>query len=92
MSTPITPISTVPAGTRVVHADRRPKDGAIRHRRGMHVRVVLRDGRAYTGHIDGWGKQLIAIRPTDGGECGWKVESHSNFSVDRVETVEEETP
>lgn len=80
-------MQTETAGTRVVHADRRPKDGAIRHHRGMHVRVILRDGKSYTGYINGWGKQLIAIRPTDGGQHGWKVESHSNYSVERVETV-----
>lgn len=81
--------TTVPAGTRVVHADRRPPTGAIRHRRGMHVRIVTRDGDTFAGHIDGWGKQIIAIRPTDGGQHGWKVESHSVHSIDRVETAEE---
>ena len=54
------------------------------HVKGQHVTVITRDGDRYSGHITGWGRQLIVIAPTDGGEYGWKRESHPVPSVDRV--------
>ena len=54
------------------------------HHRGQHVTIINRDGDRYSGHITGWGTQIICIAPTDGGEHGWKRESHSVHSIDRV--------
>lgn len=75
--------------TRIIRNTTTPaREGQVKHQRGMHARVILRDGRSYTGNIDGWGKQIMTIRPTDGGQHGWKVESHWVGSIDRVELVE----
>jgi len=52
---------------------------------GQHVRVTLRTGEIYTGHLAGWGAQILALRPTDGGKHGWKVESHAVPNVLIVE-------
>lgn len=64
------------------------REGQIKHQRGMHARIILRNGQSYTGTINGWGKQLIDIRPTDGGQHGWKTESHHNCTIARVELIE----
>ena len=54
---------------------------------GQHVRITLRSGHTYEGHLAGWGAQIIALRPTDGGKYGWKVESHAVATVARVESA-----
>lgn len=64
------------------------RDGEIKHNRGMHARVILRNGQVWTGRINGWGKQLLEIIPTDGGQYGWKRESHHNCTIARVELIE----
>ena len=57
------------------------------HYRGQSVHVHLNDGSTYTGTINGWGPQILSIRPTDGGRRGWKVESYSFIEIDRVTEV-----
>ena len=55
--------------------------------RGQHVTVTFTDGWAspLTGTIDGWGSQIIAIRPdVRTAEFTWKVESFPVQKIDRV--------
>lgn len=57
------------------------------HYKGQHVRITFKNGETCTGRISGWGPQILAIRPTDGGRHGWKVESYGVTQFTKVEEI-----